>query len=93
MVKSLLIQHMYNVQVYSVENKDSGHYLSRARILKHIVEAEKSTFQRELSFQRSECTAGLTVATVFCVDFKDDFEKTVKKTLKLDTMIYICILY
>jgi hypothetical protein len=36
-----------------------------ARILKHSMEAEKSTFQGELSFQRSECTAGLTVATSF----------------------------
>jgi hypothetical protein len=26
------------------------------------------TFRGELSFQRSECTAGLTVATIFCVD-------------------------
>jgi hypothetical protein len=32
----------------------------RARILKHLVEAEKPTFQGKLSFQRSECTAGLT---------------------------------
>jgi hypothetical protein len=47
---------------------------SRARILKHLVEAEKLTFQGELSFQRSECTAGLTVATIFYVDFKDYFE-------------------
>ncbi len=28
------------------------------------MEAEKSTFHGELSFQSSECTAGLTVATV-----------------------------
>ncbi len=42
---------------------------SRARILKHLLEAEKSTFRGELSFQRSECTAGLTVATIFCVVF------------------------
>jgi hypothetical protein len=38
---------------------------ARARILKHLLEAEKSTFQGEPSFQRSECTAGLTVATIF----------------------------
>ncbi len=36
-----------------------------ARIRKHLVEAEKSTFQGELFFQRSECTAGLTVASLF----------------------------
>jgi hypothetical protein len=42
--------------------KESG-----ARILKHSVEAEKSTFQGELAFQRSECTAGLTVAIGFFV--------------------------
>jgi hypothetical protein len=46
----------------------------RGRILKHLVEAEKSTFLGELSFERSECTAGRTVATTFCVDFKDYFE-------------------
>jgi hypothetical protein len=33
------------------------------RILKHLAEAEKSTFHGELSFKRSEGTAGLTVAT------------------------------
>jgi hypothetical protein len=43
------------------------HMFSRARILKHLLEAEKSTFQGELSFQRSECTAGLTVASFFVV--------------------------
>jgi hypothetical protein len=30
-------------------------YRLRARVLKHLVESEKSTFQVELSFQRSEC--------------------------------------
>ncbi len=29
-----------------------------ARILKHLLEAEKSTFGKELSLQRSESTAG-----------------------------------
>ncbi len=38
---------------------------NRARILKHLLEAKKSTFRGGLSFQRSECTAGLTVATIF----------------------------
>jgi hypothetical protein len=42
--------------------------LTRARILKHLVEAEKLTFQGELSFQRSKCTAGLTVAAIFGLD-------------------------
>jgi hypothetical protein len=41
--------------------------LAKAQILKHLVETEKSTFQGELSFQRSESTAGLTVATILCV--------------------------
>jgi hypothetical protein len=41
----------------------------RARILKHLVEAEKSTFRGELPFQRSERTAGLTMATVFFLHF------------------------
>jgi hypothetical protein len=31
---------------------------TRARILKHLLEAEKSTFQEELPFQRSESTTG-----------------------------------
>ncbi len=43
----------------------------RARILKHATEAEKLTFQGELSFQRSECTEGLTVATIFYVSSKE----------------------
>jgi hypothetical protein len=41
----------------------------RVRILKHSMEAEKSTFEGELSFHRSECTAGLTVATNFLCCF------------------------
>ncbi len=35
------------------------------RILKHLLEAEKSTFRIKLSFQRSESTTGLLQATVF----------------------------
>jgi hypothetical protein len=45
----------------------------RARILKHLLEAEKSTFPKELSFQRSESTIGLLQATVFVYDRKDSF--------------------
>ncbi len=41
----------------------------RARILKHSMEAEKSTFRGEPSFQRSECTAGFTEATTFLCCF------------------------
>jgi hypothetical protein len=37
----------------------------RARILKHLLEAEKSTFRKELSFQRSEGTTGFVQAIVF----------------------------
>ncbi len=65
----------------------------RAQILIHSIGAEKSTFWEELSFQRSESTAGHTVATTFCAAYKECFVKTVQKTLKLDQMIYICILY
>ncbi len=54
-----------------------------ARILKHSMRAVKSTFRGELSFQRSECTAGLTVATSFCAAYKDCFVKTFQKTLEL----------
>jgi hypothetical protein len=39
------------------------------RILKHLLEAEKSTFRIELSFQRSESTTGLLQATVFVQRF------------------------
>ncbi len=67
--------------------------LVRARILKHSMEAEKSTFQAELSFQRSECTAGLTVATSFVLLIKTILSKQFRKTLKSAKMIYICILY
>jgi hypothetical protein len=42
----------------------------RARILKHLLEAEKSTFRNELSFQRSESTTGLLQATIFVKWFK-----------------------
>ncbi len=57
----------------------------RARILKHLLEAEKSTFQGVLSFQRSECTAGLTMDTILCVlDFKDFSVLTVQKNKILD---------
>ncbi len=45
----------------------------RAWILKHLVEAEKPTFQRKLSFQKSKCTAGLTVATIFGLDCENYF--------------------
>jgi hypothetical protein len=55
---------------------------SWARILKHLVEAEKLTFRRELSFQRSGCTAGLTVATIFCVDCTDYFVKNQWKKIQ-----------
>ncbi len=42
-----------------------GSYLTRARILKHLLEAGKSTFRNELSFQRSESTTGYVQASVF----------------------------
>jgi hypothetical protein len=54
---------------------------NRARILKHLVEAEESTFRGELSFKRSAYPAGLTVATIFCVHCKDYFVEVVKKNL------------
>ncbi len=50
------------------------------------MKAEKSTFRGELSFQRSECTAGLTVATIFVFWFKYYFMETVWKNIKLDKM-------
>jgi hypothetical protein len=59
----------------------------RARILKHSMESEKSTFQR------SECASGLTVDTAFLLLLKTILCKQLRKTLKLAQMIYICILY
>ncbi len=47
--------------------------LYRARILKHLLEAEKSTFRKELSFERSESTTGLGQATVVVNDRKESF--------------------
>ncbi len=38
---------------------------ARALILKHLLEAEKSTFCEEPSFQRSESTTGFRHALVF----------------------------
>jgi hypothetical protein len=45
--------------------------LSRARILKHLLEAEKSTIHEELSFQRSQSTTGSNREEFRCVDRKD----------------------
>jgi hypothetical protein len=45
------------------EPTDDGEY--KARILKHLLEAEKSTFRIELFFQRSESTKGLLQTTLF----------------------------
>jgi hypothetical protein len=39
--------------------------VASSRILKHLVEAEKSTFQEELPFQRSESTTGVQQGTLF----------------------------
>ncbi len=54
---------------------------SRGRIHKHLVEAEKSTFQGELSFQRSWCTAGITVTTIFVLIKKKFLLIHMRKTL------------
>jgi hypothetical protein len=48
------------------------------------MEAEKSNFLGELSFQRSERTSVLTVARILCVDCKEYFMQTVRKNIKLD---------
>jgi hypothetical protein len=50
------------------------------------MEDEKSTFRGELSFQRSECTAGFTVATIFLLCFKDLLLLTVWKNKKIGKM-------
>ncbi len=54
------------LQLHSSLYTGTVHVLSRARILKHLLEAEKSTFQEELSFQRSKNTTGLKQEHVFC---------------------------
>jgi hypothetical protein len=43
---------------------------SRARILKPFMEAEKTTFRKELSFQRSENTTGIKQITFFVCIFQ-----------------------
>ncbi len=58
--------HLLNNTDVSVPNG-----ATRARILKHLLEAEKSTFRGEPSFERSECTAELSVATFFVLYLKD----------------------
>ncbi len=61
-----------------------GDILPWARILKNLIEAEKSTFRGELSFQRSECTAGFTVATQFLWYFlKTFFFNSLEKQINL----------
>ncbi len=52
--------HLCGTTYWTLDNHETG-----ARILEHLVEAKKSTFRGEPSFQRSECTAGLTVVTSF----------------------------
>ncbi len=47
--------------------------MTRARILKHLLEAGKSTFRNELSFQRSESTTGFILASFFLNDLKNFF--------------------
>jgi hypothetical protein len=62
--------------IYSVHvHVNSVYSISQpwVRILKHILEAERLTFQEELSFQRSESTTGLKQGTVLCADGKDSF--------------------
>ncbi len=53
----------------------------------------KSTFRGELSFQRSECTAGLTLTTTFCAAYKDFCENSSENIKIRSKVIYICILY
>jgi hypothetical protein len=56
---------------------------TRARILKHSMEAEKSTFRGELSFQGQSVQQGLHWLQLFVL-LRKTFVKTVQKTLKLD---------
>ncbi len=51
----------------------SPHLTTRALILKHLLEAEKLTFQEELSFQRSESTTGLNQVTAFVCCWKNSY--------------------
>ncbi len=56
---------------YRYRSIDPSPNVPRAQILTHLLEAEKSTFRGEPSFQRSECTAGLTATTILLLYFKD----------------------
>jgi hypothetical protein len=66
-IPSIVYTHVYVNIVYVL------YILCWAQILKHLLEAEKSTFRGELTFQRLESTAGLTVATILCVLYFKDF--------------------
>ncbi len=66
-----------NLAIHRLRQKKSRK--SWARILKHLMEAEKSTLRGELSFQRLKCTAGLKFF-VFC--FENCFVETVWKKIK-----------
>ncbi len=50
--------------VVLIESKPNAYNNARARILKHLLEAEKTTFREEPSFQRSESTTGFGHALV-----------------------------
>jgi hypothetical protein len=58
----------------------------RARILKHLLEAEMPTFRKELSFQRSQSTIGLLQATVFVNDRKRFFSVNLTNLKKVFQM-------
>jgi hypothetical protein len=55
---------------------------TRARILKHLLEAEKSTFQEELPFQRSESTTGVQQGKLFVVVMEKIFVCKLNKRKK-----------
>ncbi len=61
------------VSTYSRKKIASPGMMLRARTLRDLLEAEKSIFRGELSFQTSECTAELTVATIVSVLYFKDF--------------------
>ncbi len=65
--------------------------MTRARILKHLLEAEKSTFRNELSFQRSESTTGFVKASVFVKLYKRLFYINFNRSEKWSKSYNYCL--
>jgi hypothetical protein len=72
--KRMFANPIYVGTVLALEYSSTDIYLSPN--IKHLLEAEKSTFREELSFQRSESTTGFghcsLIEKIFCINLKLD---------------------